>query len=51
MSNAAMLNTALNPKPYCREHRTGAPAARDVDTPGPAGIEGVEKVGAGMMFL
>jgi hypothetical protein len=29
----------------------GAPAARGVDAPGPIGIEGVEKVGAGIMFL
>ena len=30
---------------------TGAPAAKDVDAPGPSGLEGVEKIGAGIMFV
>lgn len=30
---------------------TGAPAAKGVDAPGPKGIEGVEKIGAGFLFV
>lgn len=31
--------------------RAGKPASRVVDAPGPKGVEGVEKLGAGIMLL
>ncbi len=37
--------------PQAARAAAGAPAVKDLDAPGPQGIEGAEKVGAGIMFL